>query len=171
MNRNRIYMAFFCKNETEMRRCRKVFAISEHILLLYILLQTIIWCQDKFMLNQKFTCFYQINSLYHAIFVQICSKKFFGKSLDNPKTFWYNRLSRLNKQALFGGIAQLARACGSYPQCRWFKSDYRYQVASEGPCRGSHSVSFYGALVKRLRHGPFTAVTRVRLSYGSPHQY
>ena len=26
-----------------------------------------------------------------------------------------------------GGIAQLARACGSYPQCHWFESDYRYQ--------------------------------------------
>ena len=29
---------------------------------------------------------------------------------------------------LFGGIAQLARACGSYPQCHWFKSSYRYHV-------------------------------------------
>ena len=25
-----------------------------------------------------------------------------------------------------GGIAQLARAHGSYPWCRWFKSDFRY---------------------------------------------
>ena len=28
-----------------------------------------------------------------------------------------------------GGIAQLARACGSYPQCRWFNSNYRYHMA------------------------------------------
>ncbi len=27
----------------------------------------------------------------------------------------------------FGGIAQLARAFGSYPKCHWFKSSYRYQ--------------------------------------------
>ena len=27
---------------------------------------------------------------------------------------------------LFGEIAQLARACGSYPQCRGFKSPSRY---------------------------------------------
>ena len=27
----------------------------------------------------------------------------------------------------YGGIAQLARACGSYPQCHRFKSSYRYQ--------------------------------------------
>ena len=27
----------------------------------------------------------------------------------------------------YGGIAQLARAFGSYPECHWFKSSYRYQ--------------------------------------------
>ena len=27
----------------------------------------------------------------------------------------------------YGGIAQLARAFGSYPKCRRFKSHYRYQ--------------------------------------------
>ena len=26
-----------------------------------------------------------------------------------------------------GGVAQLARATGSYPVCHWFKSDRRYQ--------------------------------------------
>ena len=30
--------------------------------------------------------------------------------------------------ARYGGIAQLARACGSYPQCHWFESGYRYQA-------------------------------------------
>ena len=32
------------------------------------------------------------------------------------------------------------------------------------------AVYIYGPLVKRLRHRPFTAVTRVRFSYGSPGQ-
>ena len=27
---------------------------------------------------------------------------------------------------IYGGIAQLARAHGSYPWCRWFKSSFRY---------------------------------------------
>ncbi len=27
----------------------------------------------------------------------------------------------------YGGIAQLARAFGSYPECRWFESNCRYQ--------------------------------------------
>ena len=48
----------------------------------------------------------------------------------------------------------MARAFGSYPECRWFKSNYRYHPN--------------GPLVKRLRHRPFTAVTRVRFSHGSP---
>ena len=51
----------------------------------------------------------------------------------------------------YGGIAQLARAIGSYPIGRGFKSNSRY-----------------GPLVKRLRHRPFTAVTWVRFPYGSP---
>ena len=55
-----------------------------------------------------------------------------------------------------GGIAQLARALGSYPGCRWFKSDCRY-----------HS----GPLVKRLRHRPFTAESWVQFPYGSPHTF
>ena len=59
------------------------------------------------------------------------------------------------KTERYGGIAQLARALGSYPGCRWFKSDCRYH--------------FYGPLVKRLRHRPFTAESWVRFPYGSPH--
>ena len=39
-----------------------------------------------------------------------------------------------------GDIAQLARACGSYPQCRRFKSHYRHQ---------------YGPVVKRPKTPPF----------------
>ncbi len=31
--------------------------------------------------------------------------------------------------AFYGDIAQLARACGSYPQCHWFEPSYRYQPA------------------------------------------
>ena len=52
-----------------------------------------------------------------------------------------------------GGIAQLARASGSYPAGRRFKSHCRYH---------------FGPLVNRLRRRPFTAERRVQLSYGSP---
>ena len=45
-------------------------------------------------------------------------------------------------------------AAGSYPAGRWFESDRRYQN---------------GPMVKWLRHRPFTAVTRVRTSVGSPN--
>ena len=30
----------------------------------------------------------------------------------------------------FGGLAQLARASGSYPAGRWFKSDIRYHTSA-----------------------------------------
>ena len=73
--------------------------------------------------------------------------------LFNCEKFLYmSRQFRLG--SLDGGIAQLARALGSYPGCRWFKSDCRYH--------------FYGPLVKRLRHRPFTAESWVRFPYGSP---
>ena len=36
-------------------------------------------------------------------------------------------------QAIFGGIAQLARARGSYPRCPRFKSRCRYQKGAAGP--------------------------------------
>ena len=71
------------------------------------------------------------------------------KLLTKPKD--YNIINSADF-SIYGGIAQLARAFGSYPKCRRFKSYFRY----------------YGPVVKRLRHRPFTAVTRVRFSSGSP---
>ena len=66
--------------------------------------------------------------------------------------------------AAHGGIAQLARACGSYPQCPRFESRCRYH-----PKGAAYSLRlFFGPLVKWLRHRPFTAVTWVRVPYGSP---
>ena len=70
----------------------------------------------------------------------------------------------LSCRAEYGGIAQLARAFGSYPKCPRFESRCRYQRARDA--RASRAL--YGPLVKWLRHGPFTAVTWVRIPYGSP---
>ena len=36
------------------------------------------------------------------------------------------RSHRISIYTYHGGIAQLARAHGSYPWCRWFKSSFRY---------------------------------------------
>ena len=55
----------------------------------------------------------------------------------------------------------MARAFGSYPKCHRFESSRRYHGLF-GPA--------LGALVKRLRHRPFTAVTRVRFPYASPRR-
>ena len=88
-------------------------------------------------------------------------QKTFGKSFGQPIDFWGK--IRYDKTAKYGGIAQLARAFGSYPKCRRFKSCCRYQKPPE-------LGAFYGPLVKRLRHGPFTAETGVRFPYGSPRR-
>ena len=55
----------------------------------------------------------------------------------------------------------MARASGSYPEGHRFKSRCRYQT-------GNGFIPSYGPVVKRSRHRPFTAVTRVRFSSGSP---
>ena len=53
---------------------------------------------------------------------------YFAKNILTNR-FRYNiiikpcRMTRLT----YGGIAQLARAFGSYPECRWFESNCRYQ--------------------------------------------
>ena len=36
------------------------------------------------------------------------------------------KLVQESSEYKYGGIAQLARARGSYPRCRWFKSSSRY---------------------------------------------
>ena len=73
---------------------------------------------------------------------------------------------------IYGGIAQLARVLGSYPIGRRFESHCRYQINKPYLLRWFNKRTFepliYGPVVKRLRHRPFTAVTRVRFSSGSP---
>ena len=83
--------------------------------------------------------------------------------MTNRRFILYNKL-RLEKRPFYGGVAQLARACGSYPQCRWFDSNYRYHGAP-------NQERVHGPMVKRLRHRPFTAVSRVRFPFGSPFSH
>ena len=49
-------------------------------------------------------------------------------SVDNRRENRYNVhvAASLQAAAIYGGIAQLARAHGSYPWCREFKSPFRY---------------------------------------------
>ena len=95
----------------------------------------------------------QLSCISRCIFIH---NKPLKKTVDKCPEFWYHTLRYSN-----GGIAQLARACGSYPQCPRFKSRCRYQ--------GAASLRLlYGPLVKWLRHRPFTAVTWVQIPYGSP---
>ena len=75
-------------------------------------------------------------------------------------------------------------AIGSYPIGRRFESHRRYQTACRRFAGGAFSrrpsgfrkqrppraVYIDGPVVKRSRHRPFTAVTRVRFSSGSPRK-
>ena len=84
------------------------------------------------------------------------------EALDKKEILGYTNLRLIDltiRRSEYGGVAQLARAFGSYPKCHRFESSRRYH----GPLG-----SALGALVKRLRHRPFTAVTRVRFPYASP---
>ena len=47
------------------------------------------------------------------------------KGLTNPQSFCYS--SPCPSWGIHGGVAQLARAFGSYPECHWFESSRRYQ--------------------------------------------
>ena len=99
-----------------------------------------------------------------------------GKGIDKPNIIRYTNNCLRSKRANLGGIAQLARACGSYPQCPRFKSRCRYQNPKDGfsvfwgiQLRKRLACGRLGPVVKRLRHRPFTAVTRVRFPSGSPY--
>ena len=54
-------------------------------------------------------------------------KKFLKKLLTKVESYCkLRKLVQENSEYKYGGIAQLARARGSYPRCRWFKSSSRY---------------------------------------------
>ena len=69
----------------------------------------------------------------------------------------------LIKIFLYGGIAQLARAHGSYPWCRWFKSSSRY-FKKTCSCKSfyirnissTYGQYFYGGIAQLARaHGSY----------------
>ena len=74
---------------------------------------------------------------------------------------------------LYVGVAQLARANGSYPLGRWFKSIRRYHGFG-GWCISATEIRFKQSFMARwssgLRLRPLTAATGVRIPYGSPRQ-
>ena len=41
------------------------------------------------------------------------------------------KLHKFRAQIATGGVAQVVRACGSYPQSHWFKSSHRHQQKNQ----------------------------------------
>ena len=71
----------------------------------------------------------------------------------------------------FGGVAQLARAFGSYPTGRWFKSDFRYHTRPVGqevktpPFHGSNMGSIPVRVTKRNKSELFRKSKLVRICF------
>ena len=63
----------------------------------------------------------------------------------------HTALKSWHKNISYGGIAQLARARGSYPRCRWFKSSSRYFLLQFFVCNGRQTQTRKGYYVKMLR--------------------
>ena len=67
--------------------------------------------------------------------------------LDKARICCYNHIRACEFKQLYGGVAQLARAFGSYPKCHWFKSYHRYhsrpggQAVKTPPFHGGNTSS------------------------------
>ena len=60
-------------------------------------------------------------------------------------------------------------SCPSWPKEHDWKSCIRHKrIKGSNPLLSAIGFIIFGPLVKWLRHRPFTAVTRVRIPYGSP---
>ncbi len=97
----------------------------------------------------------------------ISHQKNFPKALDKIPPMWYNAKVFLND--VYGGIAQLARAIGSYPIGRGFKSNFRYQrpggqAAKTPPFHGGNTGSI-PVRVTRRRISPNCFVGRKRFGF------
>ena len=79
------------------------------------------------------------------------NKYFFEISIDKTILFCYTYQAR-------GGIAQLARAIGSYPIGRGFKSNFRYHIRPVGqavktpPFHGGNGGSIPPRVTKKKKH-------------------
>ena len=72
---------------------------------------------------------------------------------------YYNVTRPLRGHAC-GGIAQLARACGSYPQCRWFNANCRYHNTDFSPDKSSKSPYFIWRVGQAVKTRPFHGCNR-----------
>ena len=53
------------------------------------------------------------------------------------------KLHKFRAQIATGGVAQLVRACGSYPQSHWFKSSHRHQQKTSPALTFSRPILFF----------------------------
>ena len=98
------------------------------------------------------------------------------KGVDNSHSFCYNIQATSGERKAVpqrnGGIAQLARAFGSYPTGRWFKSDFRYQLLLQQITSFLRRARPVGQAVKtRPFHGCNMGSIPVRVTKNKEHGY
>ena len=92
-------------------------------------------------------------------------KNILSKTFKKPLTFkfLYDTIDKRDFErdnSEHGGIAQLARASGSYPAGRWFKSDFRYhkwpvgQAVKTSPFHGGYMGSNPVRVTKNTKPHP-----------------
>ena len=86
----------------------------------------------------------------------MASQQNFLKFLDTEQNLPYNKNCACKSAETRGGVSE------------WFK-ELVLKTSESERVRGfeSYLLRYLGPLVKRSRHRPFTAVTRVRFSHGS----
>ena len=97
---------------------------------------------------------------------------------DKLKNFIYNTKAFEYECNLYGGVAQLVRAAGSYPAGRWFESDRRYQSSTvsliiwplgqavkTSPFHGGNTSSNLVGVTKQSKDEPVSFRRRVRLCF------
>ena len=125
----------------------------------------VVWCRNKNRNNTGNGCQLMPAKPMAALFVpQHCRRR------KGKKTFWKNSKKCLTNGAEtrilmehrlrctpHGGIAQLARAFGSYPKCHRFKSSYSHhrpvgQAAKTPPFHGGNMSSILVRVTKKKSH-------------------
>ena len=96
---------------------------------------------------------------------------FFKKGIDKSTSPWYNNQALAKRSSKrCGGVAQLARATGSYPVGHGFKSNLRYQwpvgqAAKTPPFHGGNGSSILPRVTKRNKSELFRKSKLVRICF------
>ena len=102
---------------------------------------------------------------YHKVKDNLVERMFWGKiPLERATSYFFYRkgsdFRKILHQFKYGGRKELGAIMGRFMAAELATTDF-FEVVGSSPTRGV--FFFLGSMVKRLRHRPFTAVTRVQI--------